>query len=115
MADLVWTYSTGAMYLYANRGKGHIADSDPDGYWNPIGVIWTPPSGTSMDRRDLHLADWDGDGDCDIIYTNPNGGAVQVWLNNYPSTGTWGWSYLPNPAPGVTCAQKRGLGITDCK
>ncbi|KUJ11379.1 uncharacterized protein LY89DRAFT_739567 [Mollisia scopiformis] len=112
MVDLVWTYSFGTMELYINRGKGSISDSDPDGYWDPsTGVIWTPPS--NMDRRDLHLADWDGDGDCDIIYTNPDRGAVQVWLNNYPSTGKWDWTYLSNPAPGVTCSEKRGLGRDD--
>ncbi|KAK0099309.1 hypothetical protein ONS96_008539 [Cadophora gregata f. sp. sojae] len=112
MMDYVWTYSGGQMELYANRGKGSIKDSDPDGFWLPSGVIWTPPS--LMDRRDLHLADWDGDGDCDIIYTNPNGGAVQVWLNNYPTTKNWNsWTYLANPAPGVGCAEKRGVGIED--
>jgi hypothetical protein len=65
-----------------------------------------------MDRRDLHLQDWDGDGDCDIIYADPNGGAVQVWIN-YPETGSWDWTHLDNPAPGLTCSQKTGLGIFD--
>lgn len=34
MVDYVWTQSTGAMQLWANRGKGTITDSDPDGYWD---------------------------------------------------------------------------------
>ncbi|KAH8886185.1 family 3 carbohydrate esterase, partial [Thozetella sp. PMI_491] len=111
MMDYVWAYSFGRMEMWANRGKGTISDSDPDGFWNYQGTIWTPPS--DMNRRDLHLQDWDGDGDCDIIYADPTTGAVQVWINNYPETGNWDWTYLSNPAPGVTCSQKRGLGMFD--
>jgi hypothetical protein len=112
--DYVWNWSAGQMDLYANRGKGTLVDSDPDGYWDSSpGTIWTPPS--NMDRRDLHLADWDGDGACDVIYVDPVGGGVQVWINEYPSTGTWTWDYQEDPAPALTCAQTRGLGIHDCK
>ncbi|KAJ3548060.1 hypothetical protein NM208_g1190 [Fusarium decemcellulare] len=99
------------MEMWANRGKGTITESDPDGYWNYKGTIWTPPQ--EMDRRDLHLADWDGDGACDIIYANPKGGAVQVWINNYPKTGKWDWTHQDNPAPALSCSQTRGLGLYD--
>ncbi|CAH0054256.1 unnamed protein product [Clonostachys solani] len=111
MVDYVWTWSTGKMELYENRGKGHISDSDSDGYWATKGTIWTPPN--DIHRRDLHLQDWDGDGDCDIIYVNPDGGSVQVWINNYPATGKWDWTHLENPAPKLKCSQKKGLGIDD--
>lgn len=110
MSDYIWTQSTGAMTLYANRGKVTIADSDPDGYWAPQGIIWTPPS--NLHRRFLHLADWDGDGDCDIIYADPTTGAVQVWINNYPQTGNWA-SWTTKTVPGLGCAEKNGLGIND--
>lgn len=114
MVDYVWIYSFGRMEMWANRGKGFISESDPDGYWNYQGTIWTPPS--NLNRKNLHLEDWDGDGDCDIIYSDPNTGAVQVWINNYSSNGgKWDWTYLANPAPGVTCSQKQGLGIFDCE
>lgn len=113
MVDYVWTWSTGAMEVWANRGKGTITDSDPDGYWSYEGTMWTPPG--NMNRRDLHLADWDGDGACDVIYTDPSSGAVQVWINNYPKTGTWTWTYKSNPAPTLSCFQTRGLGIYDRK
>ncbi|KAF7556324.1 hypothetical protein G7Z17_g1541 [Cylindrodendrum hubeiense] len=111
MVDYVWAYSFGKMEMWANRGKGMISDSDADGYWDYKGTIWTPPS--DMNRRDLHLQDWDGDGACDIIYANPDGGAVQVWINNYPSTGTWDWTHKTDPAPSLSCSEKSGLGIFD--
>ncbi|KAH7320726.1 hypothetical protein B0I35DRAFT_500940 [Stachybotrys elegans] len=110
--DYVWTWSNGRMELFINRGKKSISDSDPGGFWDPsAGTIWTPPR--DMDRRDLHLADWDGDGDCDIIHVNPNGGGVEVFLNEYPQKGSWQWTHLTDPAPGLSCSQKRGLGIYD--
>lgn len=112
--DYVWAWSTGQMELFANRGKGTISDSDADGYWDPSpGVIWNPPR--DMDRQDLHLADWDGDGDCDIIWVNPVGGGVEVFLNEYPTRGRWEWTHLTNPAPTLGCEQTRGLAIFDCK
>ena len=111
--DYVWIYSFGRMEMWANREKGSITDSDSDGFWNYQGIIFTPPS--DMDRRDLHLQDWNADGACDVIYVDPDSGAVQVWINNYPKTGTWDWTHLASPAPGLSCAQKRGHGIFDCK
>ncbi|KAK2728197.1 killer toxin subunits alpha beta [Colletotrichum kahawae] len=111
-ADYVWTQSTGEMTLFTNRSKGTIGDTNAEGYWDPSpGIIFRPPR--SMDRRDLHLQDWDGDGDCDIIYVNPETDAVEVFLNQYPQTGSWGWTHLTNPAPGLTCGYKRGLGVFD--
>lgn len=109
MVDYVWTQSTGAMQLWANRGKGTISDSDADGYWEYQTVMWTPES--NMNRKYLHLADWDGDGDCDIIYAAPDAG-VEVWINNYPTTGTWD-SWSRESWSGLTCDEEPGLGIFD--
>lgn len=44
MVDYVWIYSFGTMEMWVNRGKGTISDSDPDGYWDYQGTIWTLPS-----------------------------------------------------------------------
>ncbi|KAF4983927.1 hypothetical protein FDECE_17192 [Fusarium decemcellulare] len=110
--DYVWTHSTGYMTLFTNRGKKTIEDSDPGGFWDPApGVIWRPPR--NMHRRDLHLADWDDDGDCDIIYVDPNNGKVEVFINEYPERKKWEWTHLSNPAPILKCNQKKGLGIHD--
>lgn len=109
--DYVWTFQGGKMEIFVNRGKSSITDNDPEGFWEPQGTIWSPPRG--MHRKDLHLADWDGDGKCDIIYVDPdNNNAIQVWLNKSP--GKWDrWDHLENPAPGVTCSESRGIGLHD--
>jgi hypothetical protein len=109
--DYVWAWSWGQMIMYPSRGVGRI--SPGESWWGPVvDPIWTPPF--DIDRRDLHLTDWDGDGACDIVWADSNNGnRVQVWRNKYPDTGRWEWDYYANPAPELTCEQKRGLGIHD--
>jgi hypothetical protein len=109
--DYVWVHSTGYMILYESLG-GRFPSSPP--YWGPNYQIWaaTERVGHEIDRRDLHLADWDGDGLCDIIYVNPDGGAVDVWINQYKTTGDMtSWKHMAGF--GIGCAEKRGVGIYD--
>ncbi|KAK1842567.1 killer toxin subunits alpha beta [Colletotrichum chrysophilum] len=78
--DYVWTQPTGEMTLFINRSKDTIGDTEVKGYWDPSpGIMFRPLR--SMDRRDLHLQDWDGNDDCDIIYVNPETNAVEVFPN----------------------------------
>lgn len=89
--DYVWTLSKGRMTLYPNNGLKTIVGSQS--FWGPSEVIWDPTTqaiGRELDRRDLHLVDWDGDGACDIVWTDPdNNNHVQLWLNKYPTTGSY--------------------------
>jgi hypothetical protein len=112
--DYVWTMSTGAMRLYPNAGKKTLV-GDPSSFWGDVvNPMWTPPGNANMDRRDLHLADWDGDGDCDIIHVNRATGNVRVWRNNYPTLRQWSGAFTEiQNVPTLTCAQKRGIGIDD--
>lgn len=53
-----------------SNGKMHIheaLDAFPDSppYWGSDYVMFDLTGSRAMDRRDLHLADWDGDGACD--------------------------------------------------
>lgn len=104
------------MTLYPNAGKSQI--SGDESFWGPMTEeIWAPQKWIfkDADRRDLHLVDWDGDGACDIVYTDPDkNNSPQVWLNTYPLTGRWDWTYVANPAPQVQCNERKGLGIHDC-
>ena len=113
--DYVWTWSTGNMTLYPNAGKTNLTGSES--FWGAeVDNIWSPQSyvGKDLDRRDLHLIDWDGDGACDVVWTDPdNNNKVSVWLNKYPSTGAWQWTYLSNPSPELSCSQKRGKEFND--
>ncbi|KAK9413786.1 putative SGNH hydrolase-type esterase domain-containing protein [Seiridium unicorne] len=108
--DLVWIHSTGYVRLYESMGGEFSADPP---YWGPNRIIFDETASRQMDRRDIHLADWDGDGACDIIYTDPDTGHVELWLNQILITGDFDWTYNSDPAPGVTCDQTRGVGIFD--
>ncbi|KAJ2987290.1 hypothetical protein NUW58_g4590 [Xylaria curta] len=67
--DYVWTWSTGKMIMYPSRSVQRI--SKDESWWGPVvDPIWTPPF--NIDRRDLHLTDWDGDGACDIVWADSN-------------------------------------------
>lgn len=72
--DYVWILSKGDMRIYPNKGLSFVSN-DGESYWGPNYVIFDPASmsiNRDLDRRDLHLVDWDGDGACDIIWTDPN-------------------------------------------
>lgn len=108
--DYVWIWGGGSMQLWGSRGKKQISEDDPDGWWDYRGYMWEPP--TEMSRRDLHLADWGGDGRCDIIYMDPKTGVVQVWINE-GEDGLLGFKALEKPAPQLKCAHRNGLGLRD--
>ncbi|KAF5020271.1 hypothetical protein F66182_7705 [Fusarium sp. NRRL 66182] len=109
--DYVWVLSKGEMDLYPNAGKDFITDKDS--YWGPMQkAFFKPPR--DLDRRDIHLTDWDGDGKCDIVWVDPsNENRVSVWRNNYTPGGGFNWQYLANPAPELYCPEKRGIGFHD--
>ncbi|KAM0257394.1 hypothetical protein ACHAPA_011776 [Fusarium lateritium] len=109
--DLVWVLSKGEMDFYPNAGKDTITDKDS--YWGPMQkAFFKPPR--DLDRRDIHLTDWDGDGKCDIVWVDPdNKNHVSVWKNNYTPGGGFSWQYLANPAPDLYCPEKRGIGFRD--
>ncbi|KAM0547793.1 hypothetical protein ACHAPJ_010254 [Fusarium lateritium] len=109
--DYVWTLSTGKMTVWPNLGKKSVS-GDNDVFWGTPKDLWSP--GKDLDRRDLHLVDWNNDGACDIAWVDPdNNNKVSVWLNNYKTTGAFTWTYLADPAPVLNCPEKRGVGIHD--
>lgn len=115
-ADYVWTWSFGRMTLFPNKGLG--IKSGGLSYWDPPVEIFNPQTliGRSLDRRDLHLTDWDGDGACDIVWTNPDReNRPSVFLNKFPQTGQWQWEWSEYPLSSsqVYCPQNRGLGFRD--
>lgn len=114
MMDYVWTLSTGQMTLYKNRGMTNVINGGKS-FWDAAAVIWDPATwGAELDRRDLHLVDWDGDGACDIVWVDPdNQNKPQLWRNLYKSTGKWDWEHIANPAPDLYCSETRGVGIFD--
>ncbi|KAG9255973.1 uncharacterized protein F5Z01DRAFT_531189 [Emericellopsis atlantica] len=110
-ADYVWVRSTGEMDLYPSRGLTQVGSGS---FWEPwVPGFWKPPQ--NIDRRELHLADWNGDGACDIIWADPKRNhRVTVWINNYPKTKSWNnaFTQLQNP-PDLQCNDRNGIGIHD--
>lgn len=110
--DLVWVHSTGYMRIYESRG-GSFPPQPP--YWGNNYIMWDMTATRQMDRRDLHLADWDGDGLCDIIWVHPESPVVDVWINKYKQNNNFNtWEYRPNVGPkdNIWCPP-RGKAIFD--
>ncbi|KAI8261062.1 Multidomain esterase [Colletotrichum sp. SAR 10_98] len=110
--DYIWVLSKGEMDLFENAGKDFIANGES--YWKQPGqkAFFKPPR--DLDRRDIHLTDFDGDGRCDIIHVDHNNGnRVEMWKNNYTPGGCFNWQYIANPAPALNCPEKRGVGFRD--
>ncbi|OBT86293.1 hypothetical protein VE02_05585 [Pseudogymnoascus sp. 03VT05] len=114
--DYVWTWSHGKMKLFPNAGKKFVKNGES--FWrqggsNPHPDIWSPPDGAQWNRKDLHLADWDNDGDCDIIYVNPDNGNTRVFINDFPEKKSWDGAFREISVPHVECEYKRGIGLED--
>lgn len=116
MMDYVWMLSKGKMRVYENRGETTVSDSGPS-FWGNNYIMFDPTTqsiGKDLDRRDLHLVDWDGDGACDIVWTDPdNENRVKLWRNRIKETKNFDWEYHSDPAADLHCTEKRGLGLFD--
>ncbi|CAG8901464.1 unnamed protein product [Penicillium egyptiacum] len=116
MMDYVWILSKGSMHIYPNKGLSSAPD-DGTSFWGPNKDIFDPhTTGPKKDlsRRDLHLVDWDGDGACDIVWTDPdNKNRVSLWINKIKDTGDFNWEYHSDPASELYCPEKRGMGQFD--
>ncbi|KAK4220604.1 SGNH hydrolase-type esterase domain-containing protein [Podospora fimiseda] len=118
--DYVWIHSTGYLHIYESFG-GSFPSSAP--YWGPNYIFWRATNflNKEVDRRDIHLADWDGDGLCDIIYVNPDTGAMDgLWLNKYKTVRDLrkaeNWQRVTNAGPRgekKACPERRGIHIND--
>lgn len=71
--DYIWMRSDGAIHLFGNR-------NEPP-YWDDLGDLPFPYPEWTMNRRDIHLADIDGDGKCDYIWVNPKAPEFTVFIN----------------------------------
>ncbi|KAF5658685.1 killer toxin subunits alpha beta [Fusarium heterosporum] len=118
-SDFIWVAPDGTMRGWKNLSKKSLGGSDS--FWQAEERdIWVPRDygKTIHDRRNIHLADWDGDGTCDIVLVDPSQEfkVVDVWLNERPYKEGWNWNHQANPesAADVRCKnEKNGLGIND--
>jgi hypothetical protein len=67
---------------------------------------------TGLDRRALHIGDWDGDGKADILgVTDRNTGQLRVWSNRWDGK-EFGWT-AQDIAGSAFCNQGWGVGYSD--
>jgi hypothetical protein len=80
-SGFVWIAPDGTMRGWKNAGKTGLGGSDS--FWKPEERnIWVPGDYDKKihDRRNIHLADWNGDGTCDIILVDPiHSGSSFMW------------------------------------
>ena len=90
-ADLLYLSLTGTVTAWLNRadlGKHSKEHPEP----NALNINWVPQGEVVSDmvgvaRKDVRLADLNGDGLADYLWVNPEDGSVEAWLNK----GLEGW------------------------
>ena len=101
--DYVFINATGAITLFENNRNW--------GYWIPWGVIYN----ANRVRQEIHLADFDGDGKCDILLVDKANGATTVIQNKF-SAGKFAFTNLGVVTGSATCTEgyghdKHDLGV----
>jgi len=92
--DYVFINSAGNITLFQNDHNW--------GYWVPWGVIYN----ANRARSDVHLADFNGDGKCDILLVDKSSGATTVIQNNY--SGKFSFSNLGVVTGSASCTEGYG-------
>ncbi|XEU97574.1 hypothetical protein FSHL1_002860 [Fusarium sambucinum] len=101
--DLVWIYQDGRV------DEINVNIHSPPAWGHAIDFDFRVPG----PRNGIHLADWTGDGKCDIIVQDKGSGALTIYENTYV-TASGRMTFASNTihaAPG--CDQGWGVGIFD--
>ena len=73
--DYIWISDNGEVNVFLNKNT----KDESDYYETPAWGVPKKPT-TELDRRGLHVGDWDGDGIADIIgVTDRRTGSLRVW------------------------------------
>ncbi|KAK4182717.1 hypothetical protein QBC35DRAFT_546288 [Podospora australis] len=112
--DMTGSGSDDYAWIYMD---GHAASSDffanihsPPNWGHSIKITLKVPG----PREGIHLADWDGNGRCDVLVQNKATGALTLWHNNYnPSTGKLTFTNQGVKSGPASCKEGWGVGIFD--
>ncbi|KAH8678326.1 hypothetical protein BX600DRAFT_545929 [Xylariales sp. PMI_506] len=104
--DYVWVDPNGKMSIFKNKNVPPATDYSS---WLDEGTLLN----LAVDRKGIHLGDWDGDGKCDILTVDKITGALTVRYNEYDSSsGSFAFG-APTSIPGFSCDQGWGVGLYD--
>ncbi|PVH89001.1 carbohydrate esterase family 3 protein [Cadophora sp. DSE1049] len=106
--DYVWISPVGVVSVFRNKNT----KTNFDNYQN--GGSWEASISfaTGLDRRALHIGDWDGDGKADIIgVTDRKSGLLRIWFNHWNGK-DFGWT-AQDIAGSAFCNQGWGIGYSD--
>ena len=107
--DYVWIYSGGDVVLFRSNNKPPSTDAyEGDNGWTEMGIVLK----TDMDRKSLHIGDWDGDGKADVIGVDEKSGALTIWFTDY-NADTQEINFRKETRDGEYCTQGWGLGLFD--
>ncbi|KAL1595342.1 hypothetical protein SLS60_010033 [Paraconiothyrium brasiliense] len=104
--DYVWIYYDG----HTDSTDFFMNVHNPP-YWGNSGRITLSVPGP---RMGVHLADWDGDGKCDVLVQNKETGALTMYENRYDaSTKKLTFANVGVVTGAATCNQGWGVNIFD--
>ncbi|KAH8891447.1 hypothetical protein GQ53DRAFT_865088 [Thozetella sp. PMI_491] len=101
--DYVWVWSDGhAAVFFGNIHNPPYWSAGTDQLFN-----------IQRSRRSIYLADWDGDGKCDVLSQRQSDGALEMWKNNWTAEKGWNFVYQGFVSGPATCAEGWGVNIFD--
>jgi hypothetical protein len=104
--DYVWVYYDGH-----SDSTDFFMNTHNPAYWGNDGRITLSVPGP---RNGIHLADWNGDGKCDVLVQNKASGALTLWENRYDaSTKKLTFANVGVVTGAATCTQGWGVNIFD--
>ncbi|KAK8017500.1 hypothetical protein PG993_013826 [Apiospora rasikravindrae] len=102
--DYVWIWSPG------DKAELYINTHNPPNWKEDTKTLFN----IGRNRRSIHLADWDGDGKCDVLSQRKSDGALEWWRNGYDkATGRFAFEYKGFVAGSEKCRQGWGVNIFD--
>ncbi|KAH8585657.1 hypothetical protein B0O99DRAFT_530303 [Bisporella sp. PMI_857] len=106
--DYIWVAKDGAITVFGNY------HTPP--FWLQYGEAFNPGERLMQGhtRKDIHLADLNGDGKCDWLIVDKKSGSVRMIRNDYSSsTDKFAWTDLGIIFDGGGCPHHHGVGLFD--